>query len=213
MIKKIFVFGDSISFGANDWIYGGWVVKLKNYFAKTGQFHHVFNLGVSGENSNHILQRMQSEIEPRKSIGPGKKSLLLIGIPINDTRIEHVLDGDPEISKEDFLNNLKKLHVVARENVDEFVFIGATNVDEQKTDPWQEVSDRRIVCWRNKIVGEYNAIAKKYCEEQDINFIEMFGLLDHTDLPDGLHPNEIGHEKMYRKIKSFLIDEKLIREI
>ncbi len=213
MIKKIIVFGDSIAFGSNDWTFGGWVVRLKNYFAKTGQFHHVFNLGISGENSDQIIRRMESETLSRKSENPEKKLLLIIGIPINDIRVTGALDADPELSVRRFRKNLKNFYDIGIRNANELVFIGMTKVDEEKTDPWQEVIERRIACWRNDIIREYNEIVKKYCKDENINFIEMIDVLEDSDLPDGLHPNEIGHEKMYKRIKDFLVNNGLVKKL
>ena len=38
----------------------------------------------------------------------------------------------------------------------------------------------------------------------------MYGLLDKEDLEDGLHPNSAGHEKMFQRVKDFLIKNKII---
>ncbi len=213
MIKKILVFGDSIAFGSNDWVVGGWVVRLKNYFAKTGQFCHVFNLAISGEDSSQIVARIEGEIFPRKSTEPEKKALLLVGIPINDTRIINNIEGGPEIDKIKFLENISKIHQIGDRNIDEIVFVGMTGVDEEKANPWQAVVERRIVCWRNDIIEEYNEIAKDYCKQNGLHFIDMLDVLEKTDLPDGLHPNEIGHKKMFVRIKEFLIKQNLIQSM
>lgn len=212
-IKKILVFGDSIAHGSNDRIYGGWAVKLKNYFAKTGQFHEVYNLGISGEKSDQIIQRIETESIPRKSAKPENKTLLIIGITVNDTRITNDINADSDVSIDEFTKNLKKLYVIGKRNADELVFLGMTKVDERKTNPWKEVINQRVACWRNDIIKKYNDITKEYCEKENINFVNMFELLDDADLPDGLHPNEIGHEKMYQRIKKYLIDKGLIRKV
>lgn len=212
-IKRIIVFGDSIVYGSNDWVSGGWVVHLKNYFAKTGQFHHVFNMGVSGENSDNILQRIESEIQPRKSEKPNKKSLLIVGISLNDTKISDSMDAEPEISIDKFLKNLERFHNIGTRNADEFVFVGMTRVDENKTNPWQEVIERRIACFRNDIIERYNQEAKKYCEDNGIDFIETMDILENSDLPDGLHPNEVGHDKIYKRIKDHLVSKDLIKKV
>ncbi|MDA3815172.1 MAG: SGNH/GDSL hydrolase family protein [Patescibacteria group bacterium] len=60
---------------------------------------------------------------------------------------------------------------------------------------------------------KYNEVAKEHCQKQNINFINMFDTLDDSDLPDGLHPNEVGYEKMYGRIKDFLVDKNLIKKI
>ncbi|MEA1963419.1 MAG: hypothetical protein U9M94_04270 [Patescibacteria group bacterium] len=41
-------------------------------------------------------------------------------------------------------------------------------------------------------------------------FIEMFDLLNDEDLEDGLHPNSDGHEKMFKRVRDFLIENKII---
>ncbi|MDA3815173.1 MAG: hypothetical protein PF549_02295 [Patescibacteria group bacterium] len=132
MIKKIIVFGDSISSGSNDWEVGGWIVRLKNYFAKTGQFCHVFDLTISGENSSQIIERMEMEMKPRITEDPKKKSLILVGVPIVDTKIAKALDANPEISIEKFRENLEKAYDAIKKNTDNIVFIGMTKVDEKK---------------------------------------------------------------------------------
>lgn len=209
--KRILVFGASITYGSNDYAGGGWVVRLKKYFAQTGQFCHTFNLGISGETSTQILQRMEAEIKPRLSDKPEKRSLLLIGIPSNDTRIKGSLDANPEISEMDFKDNLEKFRQISERNTDGLVLIGIPRVDEKKTNPWQEVAD--FICWRNDVIARYNEIAKKYCDQKNIPFIDMLDVLSDSDLPDGLHPDASGHEKMYSRIKDFLVQKEFIKKI
>ncbi|MBI4253127.1 hypothetical protein HY623_03065 [Candidatus Uhrbacteria bacterium] len=43
---------------------------------------------------------------------------------------------------------------------------------------------------------------RTFCEEKNIPYISLDGVLTLDDLPDGLHPNAEGHRKMFEKIKS-----------
>jgi lysophospholipase L1-like esterase len=48
------------------------------------------------------------------------------------------------------------------------------------------------------------------CEKENLYFIDMFDLLKKNDLEDGLHPNAKGHEKIFEKVKDYLIENKII---
>jgi lysophospholipase L1-like esterase len=40
----------------------------------------------------------------------------------------------------------------------------------------------------------------------------MFDLLDEKDLIDGLHPNSQGHQKMFERVRDFLLENKLVEK-
>ena len=57
MEKIINIFGDSIAWGAYDEM-GGWANRLKQYFSEDKEnYIEVYNLGVSGDNSEKLLKR------------------------------------------------------------------------------------------------------------------------------------------------------------
>ncbi|MFH1551468.1 MAG: GDSL-type esterase/lipase family protein [bacterium] len=63
----------------------------------------------------------------------------------------------------------------------------------------------------NENVNQYNSAIKSFCAENKFLFIDMLDLLDNNDLnEDGLHPNSIGHKKMFERISDFIISKKLV---
>lgn len=208
MIRRICIFGDSIAFGSNDFEFGGWQNHLKVYFAKTGDFCHVFNLAISGRTSNDITQRFKTELLARKSSSADRKVLALIAIPVNDTRYTKTSKNTFEITQEHFKENLKRLKELSNEYADKTVFVGMTCVDDSKTNPLRLAGGETY--WENKVIKKYNDIARDFCEREHLLFIDMIDVLNKDDLEDGLHPNTEGHRKMFECIKEFLVDHKLI---
>ena len=51
---------------------------------------------------------------------------------------------------------------------------------------------------------------REVCAEHQVLFLDVFGLLENEDLDDGLHPNVRGHEKLFQRIKDFLLDNRII---
>ena len=86
------------------------------------------------------------------------------------------------------------------------IFIGFKNVDETKTMPvsWKDIY------YINAEIKKYNEVMKTVCQENNIPYLDIFGLLNNEDLDDGVHPNSIGHQKIFVKVKDFLEKNKWI---
>ena len=200
MEKIINVFGSSIAWGAWDEM-GGWVSRLRNYLAQDRQnYFDVYNLAIDGDDSNGVLKRFSAENEARK---PG---LIMVAIGMNDSYYSS-LKNDSNVPIEKFQNNLGELLKIAKKCSSEIIFIGLTDIDETKTKP---VSWNKDVNYDKENVALYNAKIKEFCEKNNLKFIEMQGLLNSDDLEDGLHPNSQGHEKMFLRVKDFLIENKIV---
>ncbi len=210
MIKRICIFGASIAFGSGDYKFGGWQNYLKVWFAKRGEYQHVFNLAVSGRTTGDIIKRFKNELSSRRSdSNPENEILALISVPINDSRFV-IIDKKvrQEVSQKTFLENLKKLKKLSDEYADKVVFISMSKVVDTKTNPWYK--EKSGVSWKNSTIKKYNKIAQEFCQKEKIPFIDVFNVLNDKDLDDGLHPSAEGHRKMFEKIKSFLEKEKIV---
>ena len=62
--KDVFVFGDSLVYGNNDYEKGGWVnrLRLKLEGIDPNKNSYVFNLGIPGNNTNDLVKRFDIEI-------------------------------------------------------------------------------------------------------------------------------------------------------
>ena len=58
--------------------------------------------------------------------------------------------------------------------------------------------------YTNESLKEYNNSIKQLCDEQNLNFVEVYEAFLKANfknlLADGLHPNSEGHNKIYLKI-------------
>jgi lysophospholipase L1-like esterase len=202
MEKIINIFGSSIAWGACDNEKGGWVNRLRNYLAdREENYCEVYNLGVSGDNSENLLKRFSIENEARTP------NIIMIGIGLNDSQYIHS-KNNPRVSLEKFESNLLELIKQAKKFTEEIIFVGLTKVDEKKLmpTPWDNTK-----YYDEENVALYDAKIKEICEKNNLPFIPMLDLLSDEDLSaDGLHPNSQGHKKMFLRVKDFLITSKII---
>lgn len=200
MQRTINIFGDSITWGAFD-SEGGWADRLKRDLMKnTDDYSEVYNLGISGDNTDELLKRFKFENEVREP------DMIIIAIGINDAYYINSKDNS-NVPIGRFESNLMEIINQSKEFTDEIIFIGLTKVDESKVSPipWSPTK-----YYNNNNVEIYNAKIKELCEKNKLLFIEMLDLLKNEDLEDGLHPNSAGHEKMFLQIKDFLVEKKVI---
>ncbi|KKP79549.1 MAG: hypothetical protein A2271_01445 [Candidatus Moranbacteria bacterium RIFOXYA12_FULL_35_19] len=200
MEKTINIFGDSIAWGAWDDM-GGWANRLRNHLARDpDNYLKVYNLGISGNNSDKLLERFNAENEARNP------NTIIIAIGINDSQYINSKEN-PRITLQKFENNLLELIDQAKKYTQEIIFVGIAKVDEKKVmpTPWDSTK-----FYDNENVSLYNEKIKEFCRNSGLMFVEMFDLLDESDLEDGLHPNTKGHEKMFLRVKDYFIKNKII---
>lgn len=191
MSKTICIFGDSIAWGAFDNERGGWAEMLKTYFF--GKDRNIYNLGISGDNTNKLIKRFYSECATRKP------DIIIFAIGENDSQdIKSTGGKRVEIGK--FKSNLRMM-IKQGEEFGKIIFVGPVKVDEAKTAPVIWNNDRTYL---NEHILKYTFIIESLCEENNLPFIRMFDLLTDKDLADGLHPNSAGHRKMFERVKKFL---------
>ena len=201
--QTICVFGDSITAGVDDTENGGWVALLQHYFDINEAKITVHNFGVSGNTTDDLLDRFEAECRG------AKPDAIIFAIGINDTKYMGYDSDECFVPLKKFQDNLEKLTGQAKKIAERIIFVGLTPVDEVKTQPiFWDGEDSRIF-FGNAKVDLYNSKIKEIAQENNLPFIEMLDLLDPSDLEDGLHPNSAGHEKMFLRIKDFLIKNKI----
>ena len=188
---SICIFGDSITWGASDAEKGGWVERLKVYIGEKYE-HIIYNLGMPGDNTEGLLQRIESETKLREP------EIIIFAIGINDSQFV-IPENKKQIPIEQFKDNLSKLHEAAKQFTENIIFIGLTRVDESKTRPIPWDADKE---YDNSSIEEYDSAIKEFCADKQIKFVEISDLIKLEDLEDGLHPNANGHIKMFNRIKS-----------
>jgi lysophospholipase L1-like esterase len=201
MLKRnICIFGDSIVRGGVDKEGGGWVNRLRKYIEVNNHCARVYNLGISGDNTDGLLERFSAEAKVREP------EIIIFAIGVNDSSYRQSLNGN-RIDFKRFKNNLESLLKKAKVFTDKIIFVGITSVDESKTVPIPWNTD---ASYKNKDIEKYDGAIKNLCKKNNLPFIPMYDLLNKEDLDDGLHPNAVGHEKMFQRVKGFLIENKII---
>ena len=204
----ISVFGDSITFGRGNNIDRGWCGRLRKYFEAKDCYNCLYNLCLCGDTTTNLLQRFDIEAKARvKFIRDQDRQVIIFSIGINDSRLLGK-DKIPETEIDDFEKNIQTLIDKAKNYSKEIVFIGLTPVDESTT------LDYEGTMFTNERVKKYNDKIKEICQKNNIPSLDIFqefSKLNYTKLlGDGLHPNSEGYEKMYKLIKSFLIQKQII---
>ena len=193
---NILVFGDSITYGAWDKEKGGWVNRLRLALENdySNNYYTIFNLGISGDVTENIKDRFDNECKIR--FNKNDNTIIIFSIGINDT--QNVKDED-RVSLETFRNNIITLINSAKKYTDNILFIGLTKVDESKVTPlpW----DKEKSYLNTKIIN-FDKELKNICLENNVDYLYIYDLLELEELFDGLHPNNVGHQKICDKVKT-----------
>lgn len=201
MCERICVFGDSITRGYYDLEMGGWVNRLWLEVLKISDLEtSLYNCGISGDTTEKLLNRLEVEC---RAIEP---TVTMIALGINDSYFRKSLNGN-KISLEKFQSNLKEILSISKKFAKRIIIIGATSVQEKETTPTKWDSD---LYYYNKNIVKYNNVLEAFAQENQLLLIPMFDLLSEGDYYDGLHPNADGHEKMYQRVKEYLLKNKII---
>ncbi len=188
----ICIFGDSITWGACDSERGGWATRLRNYFEAKGGNVDIYNLGISGDHTADLLERIETEARARKP------EIIIFAIGINDAQFIHSANGT-RVSLDEFRQNIAKLFSIAKTCADKIVFVGLTRVDESKTTP---VSWNTDISYTNEHIESMDNAIEKFCGENGLKFIPMKDVVGGEHLADGLHPDTRGHIRMFEKMKA-----------
>ncbi len=199
----ICVFGESTTLGAWDLDKGGWVNRLNLGLAPILNYElETYNLGISNQITEDILKRLDNESESREP------DIIIISTGGNDACYVNTEDK-PRVSLDKFKDNIQKIIKLAKKHTNKIVFLGLRNVNDSITMPipWD-----KTIYYSNKKMKQYDGVIKELCEKNKVYFIEFYGSMEKNDFDedDGLHPNADGHEKIYKKVKDFLIKNKLI---
>ena len=201
-MQKIFIFGDSIAYGAWD-PEGGWVERLRQWLFVTTRDEYnlgtfLYNLSIVGDTTADLLKRFTTEIGARQ-----KGDIIFFAAGINDAQFVH---GRQIATPADVCTNVRALIQRARAFAPLLCWVGLTPVDESRTTPIPWMPDR---AYRNATVAVFDAAIKRTAAEESIHYIDLFNAWTADRayrhlLLDGIHPNAAGHEQICGRIKDFL---------
>ena len=197
--EKILIFGDSITWGADDIDGLGWANRFRKKLESEGADTAVYNLGIRGDTTSGLLKRFEVEAEARKSTN----ICIVFAIGINDSRFINNLET-PETPLEQFKLNIKELTELAEKFTKNIIFVGLTNVTPD------EINLPRVgksYIYTNNNIRNYDQAIENLAKQKGYKFISLQNLLNPEDFyEDGLHPNSKGHTKMCDLISKYIID-------
>ncbi|MGE8431306.1 SGNH/GDSL hydrolase family protein [Chryseobacterium joostei] len=197
-MKKIvygLFFGDSITYGEYDGVFGGWVDILKRYALQ--KFHEgngdeliLYNLGIGGETTEGLLKRMPTELGARNS---ADGNLVFIGYGANDLAIK---EGIQVVKPETFKSNIIKAVQHAKQFSKDIYLVSILPVSK-KIDGVVVGSGKLRT---NEEVVVYNQILKDIAVDHSLMYIDFYAaILEDKEIllsADGVHPNEKGYGMM-----------------
>ena len=212
-MTRVLVFGSSIDHGF--WgEEGGWVQRLRKDLDRYSMEHEedfsLYNLSISGDTTERILERMESEIEARKNSEELHIYLQIGGG--NDSQVE-LETGENWIPREQYRENVEACIKVAERYADKVVLFTTTPVDESKVYPmpWKDTHG-----YRNSEKKDYTEILEEIAEKEDLPLIDFFNDIDREvwkeKLKDGVHPDTEGHIQLYTIARKSLQEKNLIPE-
>jgi lysophospholipase L1-like esterase len=92
---------------------------------------------------------------------------------------------------------MQQLIEISMENDRKVFVLGITRVIDVKTSP---VAWSKIRFYKNEWIETYDKALEQVSRRNNVKFIPVFDLLDDEDLDDGVHPDEKGHEKIFRRV-------------
>ncbi|MFA6376839.1 MAG: GDSL-type esterase/lipase family protein [Candidatus Paceibacterota bacterium] len=212
MHTNIFIFGDSMAFGCWD-AAGGWVQRLNNFLVERflsngGKEFYIYNLSISGNQTQDIIARMEPELMPRQS--EGGANIIIFAIGVNDSAFVHS-KNDHWVPFREFEDNLRELIRIAKKFSGKIFFLGLPIIDQEIVNPMPWDTDKS---YRNGYVKKYDQSLQTTAKENSIGYIPLFEKLEASGykklLHDGAHPNSAGHELIFETVRDYLLGNKII---
>ncbi len=204
-MASMICFGDSITRGESDADYGGWADRIKTrlikQFVETGKDKiSVFNMGISGETTNGLIQRFQHEFLTRQAVD--KQNTVLFGYGANDLAKQ---DGNYLVDIKTYIDNLRCCIEFSIEKGANVVLINVTPISTQ-LDGIPNINNR---IRNDETICRYNQALLALSVKYSVALIDVYTPFNENKeaylTADGLHPNSVGHELLYQVISSSLL--------
>lgn len=199
---KIVALGDSLVYGFGDFEGGGWVERLRRQWMSPESAGHVlYNLGVRGDRTIQVYQRLEQEFRCRGELRNRLPDLIVLSVGVNDSPCLSRKDGKPFTDFTKFqiqVNNLLDL----AQSFCPVIFVGIVPVDESKM-PFLD-----CLYYSHWNQYRYKEVTKRACQEREIPYLDIFDMwlargedwIRERICDDGLHPNVRGYQTLLQDI-------------
>ncbi|MDJ1174657.1 GDSL-type esterase/lipase family protein [Roseofilum capinflatum] len=199
---KIIAFGDSLVYGFGDVEGGGWVERLRrSWMAPESAGHVVYNLGVRGDRTPQVVQRLECEFCRRGELRNRLPDLLILSVGLNDSACVSRPQGRNYTDFDKFQAELSHLLDQSKE-LCPVLYVGMVPVDESKM-PFLD-----CLYYNHDQQYRYKEATRQACEQRQIPYLDLFDLWMQHSLSwqqerlgsDGLHPNVLGYQTIFQQI-------------
>lgn len=196
--RRITVFGSSTVYGTADDEMGGFVQRLRLWHEARDPQNRVYNLGIWGEQTSALCERIASEAQARQP------HLILIYAGFNDSRRVGSAEGPNATPIDAFAQLLRELLSAALGVAPTAVMTGYP-FDEERTQPYPGTP----AYYRLEDALLYNQTLTDVAESLEVKVIDFFGHFRNTDMrpllaSDGLHGNAACHHQLFELTRQFL---------
>lgn len=198
---RICIFGDSIVHGVMDAEGGGWATRLMIHFWEHWDEYetNVYPLGIDAETAAGLLKRLDVEAMARKP------DVIICAIGINDSSQRQ--DGSDVCSEKDFIRDIDALITQAKQYTSQIVFVGLTRVNENKSAEYLAPDDW---VYTNERIEAFDLILKDAAAHAGALCIPCADVVPVENLPDRLHPDAVGHQKLFEYIRDVLLEKGIV---
>ena len=196
---KVTAFGDSLIYGYGDPVNGGWVEQLRRQWMATEPSHVLYNLGVRGDTTAQVNQRLEQEFLLRGELRNKRPDLMILSVGVNDSPRVGKRSGRNMTDCDRFTLEIVNLLDKAQ-SLCPVIFVGMVPVDESKM-PFLD-----CLHFNHEDQFRYKEFTKLACQMRDIPYLDVFDLwqergqtwINQHLCKDGLHPNTEGYNALFQ---------------
>ena len=199
---KIVALGDSLVEGCGEFDGGGWVERLRRqWMSPESSGHILYNLGVRGDRTIQVYQRLEQEFRCRGELRNRLPDLILLSVGVNDSPCLGKKEGKLFTDFTEFQAQINNLLDLAQ-SFCPVMFVGMVPVDESKM-PFLD-----CLYYSHLHQYRYKEATKRACQNRQIPYLDIFDLWlargenwikEHISA-DGLHPNVRGYQTLLQDI-------------
>ncbi len=196
--RRIVALGASSIYGRGDDEVGGFINRLRLWHEALSPKHFVYQLGIYGESTASLIQRLPAEAAVRRP------HLILLYPGFNDIRREGAASAENTVSIEEFGRSIETL-VESSLKIAPTLMLTGFPFDETRTTPYTG-SDWYYL---RSDAARYTDVIRRICGQKSCPILDYLKNWESDELgdllaEDGLHCNPNGHERLYRELRERL---------
>jgi lysophospholipase L1-like esterase len=199
---KIIALGDSLVYGFGDPDKGGWVEQLRRWWMSPNSAGHIlYNLGVRGDRTQQVAQRLEVEFRHRGELRNRVPDLIILSVGVNDSARLTRPNGKNYTDFALFESQIAVLLEQAQQLCPVF-FVGMVPVDEAKM-PFLD-----CFYYNHADQYRYKEATRIACSKRHIPYLDIFeqwmargaNWRRNRISEDGLHPNTLGYQALLEDV-------------